>query len=156
MGLVFVKKAYDDMQSSANVVTNISPDKFALRAFNHLAYDREISGPLVASHLFGLPNHYTLSDNVKSINLTILRKRFPEFALYIYKIRSTIDDLLRLWHQTSAPPTMFDHYRCHGSRLQNFCLFVYMRVIGIYPRKLAISSNIEFDFSHPKYYFQVQ
>ncbi len=70
------------------------PDKFALRAFNRHAYDREISGPLVASYLLGLSDHYTLSNNVKSINLAILRKRFPEYALHIYETRSTINDLL--------------------------------------------------------------
>ncbi len=156
MGAAFVNKAYDDMQSSANVITNMPPDKFALRAFNCLAYNREISGPLVGSYLLELPDHFTLSDNVKSINLAIFRKRFPEFALHIYKNRSTVNDLLRLRCQTSAPPTMFYHSRCRGSRLQNFCLFVYMRVISIYPQKLAISSNIEFDSSHLKNQSQVQ
>ncbi len=107
-----MKKAYYDMQSSANVITNMPPNKFTLRAFNRLAYEREISGPLIASYLLRLPDHYTLSDNVKSINLTILRKCFPEFALHIYETRSTVDDLLQLRHQTSAPPTIFDHYRC--------------------------------------------
>ncbi len=31
-----------------------------------------------------------------------------------------------------------------------------MRVIGIYPQKLAISSNIEFNSSHPKYQSLIQ
>ena len=72
----------------------MASNKFALRVFNQLAYDREISGPLVANYLLGLPNHYTLSDNVKSINLVILRKRFPEFALHIYKPRSNVKDFV--------------------------------------------------------------
>ncbi len=131
MGAAFVKKAYDDMQPSGNISSHMAPDKFALRAFNRLAYDREISGPLVASYSLGLPDHYTLSDNVKSINLAILRKCFSEFALHIYKPRSNVDDFVRLRRQTSAPPTMFDHYRCRGVRLQKFCLFVYMRVVNI-------------------------
>lgn len=148
MGAAFVKKAYDAAQSSAIASTHVAPDKFALRAFNRLAYDREISGPLVASHLLALPDHYTLSDNVKSINLSLLCQRFPEFALRLYGSRSDVDDLVRLRRQTSAPSTTFDHYCGRGSRLQNFCLFVYMRVIGIYPRKLAIQGDIEFAPSH--------
>ncbi len=71
-GAAFKKKTYDDMQLSANVITNIPPDKFALRAFNHFAYNQGISGPLVASSLLKLPDHYTLSDNIKSRNLAIL------------------------------------------------------------------------------------
>ncbi len=156
MGAVFVKKAYDNMQPSANVSSHVAPDKFALRAFNRLTYDREISGPLVASYLLGLPDHYTLSDNVKSINLSILRKRFPGFALHIYESRSNVDDFVQLRRQTSAPPTMFDHYHCRGISLQKFCLFVYMRVVNIYPQKLANSSDIEFKPSHPKYQTHVQ
>ena len=39
IGAVLVKKAYDDMQSSANVITNMPPNKFAFRAFNRLVYN---------------------------------------------------------------------------------------------------------------------
>ncbi len=84
------------MQLSTNVFINVPLDKFALRAFNCLRYDRVISGPLVANYLLGLPNHYTLLDNIKSINLAILRKYFPKFVLHIYKTRSTVNDLLQL------------------------------------------------------------
>ncbi len=151
-----MKKAYDDMQPSANVSSYVTPDKFALRVFSRLAYNRKISGPLVARYFLELPDHYTLSDNVKSINLAILRKRFPEFALHIYEPRSNIDDFVRLQRQISALPTMFDHYCCRGVRLKKFCLFVYMRVVNIYSRKLANSSNIEFEPSHPKYQTHLQ
>ncbi len=51
---------------------------------------------------------------------------------------------------------MFDHYRCRGGRLQKFCLFVYMRIVSIYPRKLVNSSKIEFEPSHLKYQTLVQ
>ncbi len=156
MGAALVKKAYDNMQPSANVSSHVAPDKFALRAFNRLAYNQKIGGPLVASYLLRLPDHYTLSDNVKSINLAILRKRFPEFALHIYKPRSNVDDFVRLQRQISAPPIIFDHYCCRGVRLQKFCLFVYMRIVSIYPQKLANSSDIEFEPSHPKYQTHIQ
>lgn len=37
MKVSFMKKAYNDMQLlSANVITNLTPDKFALRALNRL------------------------------------------------------------------------------------------------------------------------
>ncbi len=73
MGAAFVKNAYDESQTPSNTTstdTNVGlPDKFALRAFNKLAYDREISGPLVASPLVGLPKHYTIPCDVRSINI---------------------------------------------------------------------------------------
>ena len=39
-------------------------DKFALRAFNRLSCDREISGPQAASCLLGLPDYHTLPTNL--------------------------------------------------------------------------------------------
>ena len=47
-----MKKTYDNMQLlSADVIIHMAPDKFVLRAFNRLAYNRKISGPLMASYL---------------------------------------------------------------------------------------------------------
>ncbi len=151
-----MKKTYDKVQSTANITTQVGPDKFALRAFKRLAYDREISGPLVASYLLRLPDHYILSNNVKSINLALLRKRFSEFALHIYEAMADVDDLVRLQYQISALFTTFDHYWGRGSKLQNFGLFVYMRIISIYPHKLAISGGIDFASSHPNSLTYVQ
>ncbi len=67
-----------------------------------------------------------------------------------------VNDLVRLRCQISAISTTFDHYWGRGSKLQNFCLFVYMRIISIYPRKLAILGNIEFASSHPNSLTHVQ
>ena len=39
-------------------------EKFALRAFNCLQADREISGPQAASYLLGLPDYYTLPTTI--------------------------------------------------------------------------------------------
>ncbi len=88
MGAAFVKNTYDESQSPSNTTTldtNIGlPEKFALRAFNRLAYDREISGPLVASLLLGLLEYYTMPCDVRSINIGLLRSRFSEIALGRY------------------------------------------------------------------------
>lgn len=94
----------------ADVITYVFFNKFAFRSFNHLAYNQEINSPLVASYLFGLLNYYTLLDNVKFINLAILQKCFPEFALHIYKPRSAVNDFVKLWCQILAFSTMVDHY----------------------------------------------
>ena len=76
--------------------------------------------------------------------------------MHIYGPRSTINDFIRLWHQTSASFIMFDHYCCQRSRLQIFCLFIYMYVISIYLWKLANSNNIEFKPSHLRQQTYVQ
>lgn len=133
MGADFKKKAYDDIKLSRNIIINVLLDKFALRVLNHLAYNREISGPVVASYLLRLFEYYTLSDNGKFLNPAILRKCLLDFVLHIYKTRSTINNLLRLPCQISTSLTIFDNYCYSGSRLSNFYLFMYKRVINIYP-----------------------
>lgn len=138
-----------------DVITHITPDNFALRAFNRFAYNQEISVFLLARHWVGLLNYYTLSNHVKSINLAIFRKCFSKFTPHIYKPRSDIHDFLRLRHSTLTPSTMFDYYCCKGSKYENFCLFVHICVISIYSQKLANSSNIKFEFSHSRHQIYV-
>lgn len=111
---------------------------------------------MVASYLLGLPNHYTLLNNVKSINLALLRKQFREFVLCTYDAMADVDDLIRFRRRTLAPFITFDHYWGQGSKLQKFCLFVYLRVISIYPCKLAIPRDIEFASSHLNNFTHVQ
>lgn len=132
------------------------PDKFALKAFNRLAYDREISGPLVASTLLGLPDHYTRPCNVKTINIKLLRDRFPDFAIRSYNHTSNVDDFVRLRQQVKTPSTMFENYTARGNRFHNFCLYVYLRVVDVFPRKLAQKGDIDFSHSHRNQHNLVQ
>lgn len=147
-----MKNAYDKSQTAND--TNSStievglPDMFALRAFNRLAYDCKISGPLVASTLLGLPDHYTLLCNIKSINIGILCDWFPELALRGYNQDLNEDDIVRLRRQTNTPSTIFDHYSAQGTRLQKLCLYVYVRVINIIPRRISQKSDMEFGYDH--------
>lgn len=59
-------------------------DKFTLRTFNRLAYDREINGLLVASLLLRLPEYYTISYNIKLINIRLLNGHFYELTFDRY------------------------------------------------------------------------
>ncbi len=66
MGAAFVRNAFEVAiarlgdENPAKQIRFVSVDKFALCAFNRLAYDREISGLLAAISLLGLPKYYTL------------------------------------------------------------------------------------------------
>jgi hypothetical protein len=48
-------------------------DNFALRCFNTLAHDREVSGVQVVSILLQQPTHYTINYNFVRVNLSWLR-----------------------------------------------------------------------------------
>lgn len=93
---------------------------------------------------------------MKSINLALLQKRFPEFVPCIYKTMVDVNDLIRLWRQISTLPTMFDHYCGQGSKQEKFCLFVYMCIINIYLCKLMISGDIKFIFCYLNNYTHMQ
>lgn len=86
--ITFVKSAYYESISPSNTTnpdTNISlSDKFTLRAFNKLAYNRKISGPLITSLFFGLPKYYTMPCNIRSIIIGLLCSHFSEIALGHY------------------------------------------------------------------------
>lgn len=98
MEIVFVAKTFDDIQLLfADIIINITFDKFALKVFHHFAYNQKISNLLIDSYLLGLSNDYILLDNIKSINFIILWKHFLEFELHIYKSRSAVNNFIQLW-----------------------------------------------------------
>ncbi len=79
MVAAIVRKAFDDHDN--NITTgpsNYTPtlDKFALKAFNRLSHDREISRPLVASYLLNLSDHYSPKAIMKTINIALLQAKF--------------------------------------------------------------------------------
>lgn len=70
-----VKKTFDDHnKDSTTASTNyiFTLDEFALKVFNQLSYDWEISKPLIASYLINLSDYYFPKINVKTINITLL------------------------------------------------------------------------------------
>lgn len=73
MKAVFIKKTYNDIQLLfVYFIIYVTFDKFVFRAFNHLAYNQDISGFLVASYLLGVYDYYISLNNIKIINLVIL------------------------------------------------------------------------------------
>ncbi len=152
MSAAFVKSAYDESQIPSNTTspdTNIGlPDKFAVRAFNRLAYDREISGPLVASSLLGLPKHYIMPCDVRSINIGLLRNCFSEIALGHYNHARDGDNFVVLRQQTDTPLSLLDHYFARGTCLQNFCLYDYVWVIIVIPHKRKQVNDFNFADNH--------
>ncbi len=116
-----MKSSYDESQPSSNTTSpdiNVGlPNKFALRTFNRLAYDRKISRPLVASSLLGLPEYYTMPCNVRSINIRLLRSCFSEIALGCYNHARNGDNFVVLQQQTNTLSSLLDHYSTRGTRL---------------------------------------
>ncbi len=71
-----IRKAYKNVSAKAMATTTpvryADLNKFALQTFNRLAYEREVSRPLVALCLLGLPDHYSHNIKLRCINLNLI------------------------------------------------------------------------------------
>ncbi len=85
-------------------------DKFPLRAFNRLAYNCEISGPLAANIRLGLPKYYTSEKSLKRINLKNLRSYFLKIIFHDAKDKEAADSLILFGTSTMIPTLIFDNY----------------------------------------------
>ena len=74
MKKTFKKHDKNLTSTSTNYIPTL--DKFSLKAFNWLSYKHKVSGPLFASYLFDLPDHYSPKAIVKLININLLKIKF--------------------------------------------------------------------------------
>ncbi|CAG7954145.1 unnamed protein product [Penicillium nalgiovense] len=129
-------------------------DNFALRCFNSLAHEREVSGVQVASTLLHLPSYYTVNSKFVRVNLWWLRHYVSDLR------RQTGTD-----HDSSAgiadepcafqtgdvvPVSLFDNYKWRGFDLAAFSLFEYCMLVQIRKKQRNRSDHFDFDPSHPK------
>ena len=131
-------------------------EKFALRAFNRLSGDREISGPQAASCLLDLPDYYTLPTTFRNLNLRHLRNRFKGIIQAESGVFGGEEESAIVTRARRAPRTMFDHYYWRGPWFSRFSLYEYFKLVTIKPRTKATSRDIWFLPEHPDYGKKVQ
>ncbi|KAF9882545.1 hypothetical protein FE257_007384, partial [Aspergillus nanangensis] len=135
-------------------------DKFALRCFNTLAHDREVSGVQVASALLHLPTHYTINYNFVCVNLWWLRR-------YIRSIIQPTSSNNLASHPMSdepcayesgdtAPASIFDNYTWRGPLLAPLCFFEYCMLVRTRNVRDALLDDMDFEPDHPRYATHVQ
>jgi hypothetical protein len=136
-------------------------DQFALRCFNTLSHDREISGVQIASSLLQLPTYYTRNYNFVQVNLWWLRQ-------YVRAVmdpaQSPADDSTQLMGDEqcayqpgdNAPVSRFDNYKWRGPDLVHLPFFEYCMLVQTKNVRDAIAADLEFDPRHPKHGIQVQ
>jgi len=124
-------------------------DKFALRAFNRLSSDREISGPQAASNLLGLPDFYMLPTTIRRLNLRNLRHRLDHVLAAVPGAFGMGDETARVTTSKRAPSTFFDHYRWRGPRFSTLCLYEYVKLVVVKTMASALTSDIPFLPDHP-------
>ncbi|CAI7569062.1 unnamed protein product [Penicillium discolor] len=136
-------------------------DNFALRCFNTLSHDREISGVQVVSTLLNLPTHYTINYNFVRINLWWLRGYIRDLIQPInIDVGESSDpmaeELCTYEAGGIAPVSMSDNYRWRGPQLERLALFEYCMLVRIKTIRDATTDDVDFDLSHPQSNTHVQ
>jgi hypothetical protein len=136
-------------------------DNFALRCFNSLSQDREISGVQVASSLLQLPSYYTVNYNFTRINLWWLR-RYVRSAIYPERPQAAPssdvigEEPCNYDRSATAPANVFDNYKLRGSLLSALCIFEYCMLVRTKRLKDATTDDIPFTDAHPKHRTHIQ
>jgi hypothetical protein len=130
-------------------------DQFALRCFNTLSHDREISGVQIASSLLQLPDHYTGNDNFVQVNLWWLRHHvratMEPTAPSANDSSNALDDEQCVYQPgDKVPSTRFDNYRYRGPLLSDLSFFEYHMLVQSRRKQDSIQADIEFDPAHPR------
>src|SRR2546423_1553450 len=136
-------------------------DQFALRCFNTLSHDREISGVQIANSLLQLPTYYTRNYNFVQVNLWWLR-RYVQTAiestgsLFDGSPEFTGEEECTFQPRDTAPVSRFDNYKWRGPDLADLSFFEYCMLVDVKRRSDATVSDVEFDANHPKSNTHVQ
>ena len=157
-----VKRALEDAKTAADPseaqlrIRSQDMDKFALRAFNRLATDREISGPQAASCLLSLPDSYKLPTTIRRLNLSHLRNRLQHVLTSEPGAFWGGEETTRVTMARRAPTTFFEHYFWRGPSFHGLCLYEYLKVVAIKPMGAATASDTPFLPLHPGYETHIQ
>lgn len=136
-------------------------NNFALRCFNALSHDREISGVQVASVLLQLPTYYTINYNFTRINLWWLRRYIrviiqPENNQSNAASDPMAEEPCAYETGDTAPVSIFDNYQWRGPHLARLALFEYCMLVKTKHIRDAIADDVDFDPDHPRYATHVQ
>jgi hypothetical protein len=131
-------------------------DNFALRCFNTLAHDREVSGVQVASTLLHLPSYYTVNYNFVSVNLWWLRQYVRAMTHPEQPQTQSIsgrlgEEVCTYKAGDTAPVSLFDNYKWRGRHLASFTFFEYCMLVRMRDKQGATAADIDFDPVHPRY-----
>lgn len=130
---------------------------FALRCFNTLAHDREVSGVQVASTLLQLPSYNTNSYNFVRVNLWWLRQHVRSMLRSEGSNPAPLAEELCTYEiGDAAPASIFDNYKWRGPHLASLVFFEYCMLVRTKNVRDAVLDDVDFDDSHPRHLSHVQ
>lgn len=95
-------------------------NKFPLRAFNFLVYNREIYELLVANILFGFPKYYILEKSLNKVGLKNFQLYFPIIIFYDTKNKEATKSLIFFGISKIMPTFIFENYYYWGEELESY------------------------------------
>ncbi len=131
-------------------------DEFALCAFNYLAYDCEISGPLATNIVLGLPKYYTPEKSLKRVNLKYFWSYFPKIIFYDAENKEAADSLISFGTSTMMPTPISDDYHYRGEELELYSFYDYIKTISCVKYSARQRGDILFDRRHPNPLSKIQ
>ncbi len=149
MAAAVVRKTFDNHDN--NITTGpsnytLTLDKFALKAFNWLSHDQEISGPLVASYLLNLPDHYSPKAIVKIWNIALLQVKF--LLILNGQNFNQLDNIVRVDGNKIRPYSMYEYYAYRGSALDKISIYKYLQFVSIVKRSQHQGDDYKFADGH--------
>ncbi len=144
-----MRKAFDDHDN--NITTgpsNYTPtlDKCALKAFNWLSHNREISEPLVASYLLNLPNHYFSKAIIKTMNNILLQAKFS--LILNDQSFNQSDDIMHIDSTKIRPCSIYEHYVYRGFAFDRINIYEYLQIVSIVKQSQQQGGDYKFADCH--------
>ena len=155
------KAKVSDAPTATDLRLREGVENFALRCFNALSHDREISGVQVASVLLQLPTYYTVNYNFSRINLWWLRRYIraivqPDNLQNSPSSNPMAEEPCTYETGDIHPVSIFDNYKWRGPHLAPLALFEYCMLVKTKNIRDAIADDMDFDPNHPRYATHVQ
>lgn len=123
--------------------------KFALWAYNNLAYNYEISGPLVENILLYLLEFYTFERTIKRVNLQAFCLRFPKVIFNKVIKTDLADNFICFGRSKKISTSFFDNYYFKRLELKLYFFYDYQKTIIVVKFIFKIEGDIVFNYNHP-------
>ncbi len=104
-------------------------NKFALKAFNWLFHDREISWPLVASYLLNLPHPYSPNVIITMINIALLQAKF--LLILNCKSFNQSNNIVNIDGTKIRPCSIYEYYMHCNSLFNRISIYKYLQYDSI-------------------------
>ena len=119
-------------------------DKFALKIFNRLSYDRKINRLLAVNFLLDLPDHYSLKVPIKTVNIILFNTKFQLILSSQYFSQS--DNIICIDSGKVRLYLMYKHYTHYSHIFEKISIYEYFQFFIII--KQSQQQHMDYNFNN--------